>query len=166
MKTEYCRVDGKGERMQLKQKSGIWKAVARGQQRTKVSLQKKRERAVNNATASKLIMCFREIAEQHGWVVPLLTKKDENMMHGFVKLAKNNGKTDKWLFNLMEQLVLEWDELINKEHLTLNGKPYHLGFYPNLRDFLICRESILAYLEYNVDVQTTTVGHNYFEFEE
>ena len=103
-----------------------------------------RRKASGKASASGIFLVFKDkMAElgfgQHG----MLTKKEFNMLSGFIKVSKNNGLDDADIYSLVEKVVDSWQSLRSKVLQTKKGIKWVLPDRPSIRDFLVCRDAIL-----------------------
>jgi len=99
------------------------------------------------ASSSKLKRLFYNECRSNGFGTPLLSKKAENMLSGFIRLGRNNGWEEKKFYDTIIDLVKYWKEIKHKDHYSLNGKRVLLGDRPSLMEFLIARDSVLTAIE-------------------
>lgn len=76
---------------------------------------------------------------------PILTKQESNMIHGFIKVLKNNHYEDADIYQIVIDFIEKYDDIKDAKYIS-HGKPYQLGMRPNLKDFLLCRNQIIEEL--------------------
>ena len=74
----------------------------------------------------------------YGPMAPI-NKKNKGMIQGFIKFLRNNGFTDREIYEFVQKCVENWAELAEKQFLTDNRKKYNLDTVPNLVDIVICK---------------------------
>jgi hypothetical protein len=96
---------------------------------------------------TRLVSVFNEKMrlEDHGEPTPL-TKKDQQMLAGMVKLYRVNDVDPQEVFAFVRDLVHYWNDLRSMDTVTLKGKAWVLSVRPSLRDIMICRESLYSNL--------------------
>lgn len=111
----------------------------------------KRRAAKSNlgtASASKVVAYFSHRFDLLDCgSAPATTEDTVNKLSGVIKMYRENGKEESWIFEVIDQVLEKWDDLSKRKTTTLKGKMWGLGPRPNLRDFVFCHESIVASLE-------------------
>ena len=136
-------------------------AIERGKQITETGRKNALKSRQNNLiTYQSLLLIFRTEAERLGVYSYLpLAKSDFMKIRGLAKVLRNNGCTCEDTRDILKKMCQQWDEL-QYEMVTLKGKKWTPLATPNLRDFAICRISILNMLsvkqEPKVDENMTT----------
>lgn len=142
-------------------------AVAKGLQKHKKAWANEKQKYRNRpATVTGICVVFADesLKRGHG-AMALLSKQTHNICKGFIKLCKNNGLEDAEIYSVIERVVENWDNLKRCKMTTKNGKPFVLSDRPSLRDFLFCRDAILAnldrfYVQDTPQVYSTGVGES------
>ena len=125
--------------------------ILEAQLRTSKKIEAKRRKArtrdltVNNAI-TMFNMAFKEA--DFGEFPPLITQNTKNMLNGWVKSAKKEYKeaVRDYFYPILLDFVKYFNEIREKRASfnTLNGKPWRLSEYPDLKDLVICRDSIIS----------------------
>ena len=104
-----------------------------------------RDLTVNNAITT-FNMAFKEA--DFGEFPPLITKTTQNMLLGWIKSAKKEHKeaVRDYFYPILLDFVRYFNEIREKRasFTTLKGKPWRLSEYPDLKDLVICRDSIIS----------------------
>ena len=96
------------------------------------------------ASVSGIILVFKDQMLKLGYGDhPMLTKQDVNMVNGFIRICRGNSYSDAEIYHVVESVVDNWVFLKSKKLKTKNGKEWCVADRPSIRDFLICRDSIL-----------------------
>lgn len=109
-----------------------------------------RARRVSNfynspAYPDKLIRLFcSTFREKNFGEPPPISNQVKNMLNGFIKVCRGSSWPEKRIYETVKDLVVHWDYIKLQDHISLNGKRAMLGDRPSLREFLICRETVLT----------------------
>ena len=129
---------------------GIKEAIDKGNKQYQGGLDRHRSKlSLRPLTAQGLLTYFNvKFQEADLGEPPMVSKKDTQMLRGFLRLLKNNEKDDDWTRSLVSDMIEHWDDLRRLEFTTLKGKPWTLAPRPNITDFLICHKSMVANVEF------------------
>ena len=119
--------------------------------RTKAKIEAKRRKArTGPVTVNNVIITFNGAFKDFdfGEFPPLVTEKTQKMLLGWIKLAKKeyNEAVLEYFSDILVDFVKYFNEIREKRASfnTLNGKPWRLSEYPDLKDLVICRDSIIS----------------------
>ena len=96
-----------------------------------------------NITPYKLLIYFNNLVIQNYNSYPVHSKKTKQMVSGLIKFLKNNGFSDKQIYDWIKEIVENWDKYSNKTCTTDKGKEYKINIYPNLDDIIYCKKFFL-----------------------
>ncbi len=111
---------------------------------------KKRKARTGPVTVNNVIITFNNAFKDFdfGEFPPLVTEKTQKMLLGWIKLAKKeyNEAVLEYFADVLIDFVKYFKEIREKRASfnTLNGKPWRLSEYPELKDLVICRDSIIS----------------------
>lgn len=97
-------------------------------------------------TAIGIYRVFMERFRSSYGIPPMLTVRDQKMLKGFIKVWQGNNKEDGEAYQLILDLVDNWDSLRRLETYTLKGKRCSLPNRPSLSHILTCRDSLMGNL--------------------
>ncbi len=125
--------------------------ILEAQQRTSKKIEaKKRKARTGPVTVNNVIVTFNNAFKDFdfGEFPPLVTEKTQKMLLGWIKLAKKEYKEAvvEYFGDILVDFVKYFNEIRGKRASfnTLNGKPWRLSEYPDLKDLVICRDSIIS----------------------
>jgi len=96
------------------------------------------------ATPTGLCRFFNFKFESYGYgAPPLITKKESNMVSGFIRLLKNNHYSDKRVYKFVGDYLEHFPKIKLKDVYTDKGKKYTMGARPNIKDLLYCKSDLL-----------------------
>jgi len=96
-----------------------------------------------NITPYKLLIYFNNLVIQNYNSYSVHSKKTKQMVSGLIKFLKNNGFSDKQIYDWIKEIVENWDKYSNKTCTTDKGKEYKINIYPSLDDIIYCKKFFL-----------------------
>jgi hypothetical protein len=122
--------------------------ILEAQKRTKAKIEaKKRKARTRDLTVNNVITTFNMTFKEadFGDFPPLITEKTRKMLLGWVKLAKKEHKeaAGDYFYPILLDFVKFFDKISQKRFFTLNRRNWRLSSVPDLRDLVICRDSII-----------------------
>lgn len=124
-------------------------AIERGKAKAKESRGRREEKFFSSPpTAYKLVRLFNTEFANYDYGKPLpLAKTTLGMVCGFIKLGRRNGWEDKYFYQVIKDIVANWQRLKRMDVRSLKGKKVLLGDRPSLLEFFVARDSILSHLK-------------------
>lgn len=100
------------------------------------------------ATARGLLRVFNNAFRDADYgMPPIATKRVLGMLNTLINMSRRENHEDTWLYELMGDIVENWETIIQQRITTPKGKIFAMSRVPNLNDFLICRDSVIAVIE-------------------
>lgn len=120
-------------------------AIEKAKERHKSSVLKNNQRQYDRLiTVQGLCRFFNFQFERKDYgVPPVITKKESNMVSGFIRVLKNNNYSDKDIYDIIDKYLMIFETLKGQGMVTTNGKKHTIGARPNLKDLLYCRDDII-----------------------
>lgn len=125
----------------MKLNQAIEQAKKQHKATVKINNQKQVKRSV---TVSGLCRFFNFIFEEYEYgTPPLITKKESNMISGFIKVLKNNHYSDSEIYEFVKGYIQNFEQIKKQNIYTIKGKIYTIGARPNIKDLLYCRDDLI-----------------------
>lgn len=126
----------------------VSEAMKKARSKHQESLKAQREKRLSRpASVTGIIQFFNDLyVRQEMGAMPPMKKEDKNKINGFIKFFKNNGYTDKEIYQFVENVFDFWSRLRNLDIYTDNRKKYILDTRPNLIDMIHCKTQIFQEL--------------------
>lgn len=127
----------------------VEEAILKARRKSEQARMKNRSNLTSRpASARGLLRAFNIAFSEAGYgTPPMATKKVLGMLNTFIRMSRRENREDKWLYDLMSEVVKNWERIAQEKITTPKGKIFAISRAPSLNDFLTCRESILALIE-------------------
>lgn len=97
------------------------------------------------ATVAGILIIFADEVRKNDYGTPLpTTEGDRKRLTGILRMLKSEGMAHAEIYHLFKQIVSKWDQLSLMSTITTKGNVWHLGARPNIRDVVMCYQSILS----------------------
>jgi len=129
--------------------SGLDKQLVKGQERYRAGYARHIAKVpLRPATFQGIVTHFNQAFKGFDWgEPPLLTKKTEQMLKGFIRLSLREDREPAWIYELVFLMAKWWEDIKGREFITQNGKPWVSSPRPSLNDLVVCSGSIISHIE-------------------
>lgn len=128
---------------------GLQDAIKKGREKAQAGRGRREVKFFSTpASTYKLVRLFNVEFASHDYGKPLpLAKTTLGMISGFIKLGRSNNWEEKYFYQIIKDLVANWQRLKRMDVRSLKGKKVLLGDRPSLLEFFVARDSILSHLK-------------------
>ena len=128
-------------------------AINKGKQTNQTAKQLYLAKQFNRPVSMTGILQF--MAEQlklhdYGQMAPI-SKANKGKVHGFIKFLRNNGFTDREIYEFVQKCIENWQDFLRTDIYTDNRKKYNLDTIPNIIDIIHCKTQFFNELNKEIE---------------